>query len=529
MTSPCARGARRLQVSGKRCLKSVRSWLLLALTLTGGLDITYSAENETKKGDPKVAQTFEKWQDAQTLDGEIGLLDNPDGDAFPNLLEFALGLPADSGLITGASLPPSLCYNASTTKFDFAYQRPVGLPGNLRFNLLVTGMSGEEKASSLEAEVISAEGGLETVVYRDVERDPIFQSQIQGKLRLQVSLEGSAKGSIMARTPLWCWRRHSLTAGGSRSFTMPLVRQEVFRGWVGGMTPNGLDLSAGLGSVGELNAVLSPGESYYLEVLDGPQEGQRWEVDELACTATELAVDLTSPRNTQAELQDLTGLVIGVRPHQTIGHVLRMDRLLGATRQSQADRVQFWDRHKNRYIEYWLSLRSGNVRSWVRADDNTFADASAQVICPGEGVFVKVSSVSASLPLVGLCPEADLVLAIEKGTHFVGIGRTERTSPEQVGMLNKQGFCASTRSSQADRLRLWNNQSQGSAALSGYYLRAATDGPSAWVMEGDADCIDQNAAGLFNGFEAFFLIHVGATMQWRLPAQVTLNDLIESP
>ena len=508
------------------CLVGVASWLVLMMPLMAA-QTPKTGQEQVRKEQENLVGSFTHWQSENPLDGKNGALDNPDGDGYSNLVEFAIGQPADTGLTSDPGILPRLIYDPTRAKFDFAYRRRKNLPANLMITLLMTGYDGYEQPTGLEPNVSDAGGDFEKVVYADVESDLIFQGLAMGKLRLKVTLDAETDHHLESKTALWCWRRQSLTAGGSRSFAMPLVRQEVYCGRVADVTASVLELGDLLGDGGDFAAALLVGERYYVEVTEGPLEGQRWEVDELACTADGIALDLTSSKNTQSELPDLTGMRVAVRPHQTLSNVIRTDRLLSATRSSQADRVQFWEREQNCYTECWLSLRAGNVRQWVQAGDSAFADAGMRVIPPDEGLFLKLGSVSASLPLVGLCRETDLIVGLGRGANFVGTGWTDAASPEQLGMLSKRVFNASTSSQQADRIRIWNNQSKVSSALAGYYLRASNEGHHEWILEGDADMIDQNQAGLLNGFEALFFLHPGAPAQWRQPDQAVPNNSMQ--
>lgn len=505
------------------CLAGVALWLMLVMSLRAEPS-DRNTQEQARSAKEQAWDSFARWQQEDTLHGSHGALDNPDADAFSNLVEFTIGQPADSGLTAMSAALPRLVYNPITATFDFEYQRRKDLPANLKIALLMTGAAGHEEPTNLEPTVSDPGGHFEKVVYADVESDPIFQGQSMGTVRLQLSLDAETEPRIFSKTARWCWRRQAIAAGGSRSFAMPLVRPEVYRGRVVGVSADGLKLGGLASTGGGFASALLAGESYYVEVIQGHAAGQRWEVDEAACLADGIALDLTSSRNSQAELPDLKGMRIVVRPHQTLASVVRTDRFLSATRFAEADRVQFWDRERNRYTECWLALRAGNIRQWVAAGDLNFMDAGTRVISPGEGFFIKLSKMSASLPLVGLCRDTDLIIDLKQGTSFVGTGWIDPATPEQIGMLSKRVFSASSSSHQADRIRIWNNQSVTSSILAGLYWRASDQGQHEWVLEGEKDPISQNQASLLNGFEAFFIIHPGAPGQWRQPAPEVFKD-----
>lgn len=504
------------------CLAGVAFSLMLGMSVRAE-PRDRNTQEQARSAKEEGLDSFAQWQQEDTLHGSLGTLENPD--AFSNLVDFTIGQPADSGLTSTSATLPRLIYNPITAKFDFEYQRRKGLPTKFKITLLMAGAAGHEEPTNLEPAVSDPGGRFEKVVYADVERDPIFRGQSMGTVRLQLSLDAETELRVFSKTALWCWRRQAIPAGGSRSFTMPLVRQEIYRGRVAEVSGDALKLSGLPSAGGGFASALLAGESYYVEVVQGHAAGQRWEVDEAACMADRIALDLSSSRNAQAELPELTGMrVVVVRPHQTLASVVRADRFLSATRFSEADRVQFWDREQNRYTECWLALRAGNIRQWVAAGDLNFMDAGTRIISPGEGFFIKLSKMSASLPLVGLCRETDLIIDLKQGTSFVGTGWINPATPEQIGMLSKRVFSAGSSSHQADRIRIWNNQSATSSLLAGFYWRASDQGQHEWVLEGEKDPISQNQASLLNGFEAFFLIHPGAPVQWRLPAPEVVKD-----
>jgi len=453
--------------------------------------------------------TFKQWQVENPLNGQNGPLDNPDADRWNNALEFALGQAPDSGLDRGSGFLPRLSYNGSTQKFDFEFQRSISRSKNVTFTLLAAAGSYYSE-STLKPVVEPAGADLETVTYADVESDTVFASMRQGSLCLSIRVQTGAKGSVSS-TPSWFWRRHDVAAGGSRSFAMPLMRQEILQGHVTALSGAVLEVAKCVGSEGSFKAVLVAGESYYLEVIGGPLEGQRWEVDEAASTDTMIALDLTSSLNTRRMLPDLSGHGISVRPHQTVAQVVRMDRLQAATRPAQADRLQFWDRQLQRYSELWLCLHAGNDRSWVQSGDSPSVSSSARVISPGEGLFIHARSLSAFLPLVGLLRETDLVLDLAPGTHFVSTGCTSATSPTDQKLTDSRLFTQSPRSAHAERLRIWSNQAGAQNAYTSYYLA----GKGEWLLQGDADQIGLNVDQLLPAFAGFFLIHPGAQAEWR--------------
>lgn len=464
-----------------------------------------------------LPRTFALWQAEHPLNGQNGAEDNPDGDAFNNAFEFSLGQDAGTGLTNTLSFLPRLRLNATTGKFDFEFQRRLGGTAGTTFTLLLSDGTGPWAASGLVPAVSPAGNGYETVTYPDVESDPAFASLTQGFVRLQVelSLDPSPEPEASGLTPAWCWRRHAVAAGGSRAFATPLVRQELLRGTVTGVIGAALDVSDAVGAGGgSLATLLDPAESYYVEVISGGHSGNRFEIEEAATAAATITLDLLSPLSTTDTLPDLTGATIVVRPHQTLGGVIGTTALNASNRQSTADRVLFYNRAGNVYLEHWLSLRADGERRWVLAGDETSTDRAGRVIAPGEGLFVNPRSTNATLPLAGLVRETDLRVPLAVGNNFVSTGLTNSTSPASLSMTVLRGFVASNRLNQADRLRVWNNTPGAPAPFAPYYLQRSGANPEKWVQEGDQNLTNLNNTIFVPAFEGIFIIRQTSPLLW---------------
>lgn len=464
-----------------------------------------------------LPRTFAQWQVEHPLNGQNGPEQNPDGDALNNALEFALGQPPGTGLVDRLTPPPCLKLNSRTGKFDFEFQRRLGGTVGTTFTLLLADEAGQEIVSRIVPAVVSAGNGYETVIYPDVEGDPAFQGLSQGLVRLRVglSLDASPEAEVHAVTPAWCWRRHTVLAGASRSFAMPLVRQEVLRGVVTGVIGAALDVSGAVGAGGDLAAELVQGESYYVEVISGGHAGNRFEVDEAATAALTLTLDLESPLCTTDTLPDLTGAVIVVRQHQTLGSVMGGAAFNASSQQGTADRVLFFNRTDKQYLEHWLSLRAGNERRWVLAGDAEALDCAGQVIAPGEGLFVSPRRTTVVIPLVGLRRETDLRVMLAAGSNFVSSGLLTAAGPEWLSMTVARGFTAGRRAAQADRLRVWRNgEVSPTTPYAAYYLQDGGAGAEKWVPEEDAGNAGAGDACRMPAFEGVFIIHAGEPVLW---------------
>lgn len=284
-------------------------------------------------------------------------------------------------------------------------------------------------------------------------------------------------------------------------------------GTVTGVIGEALDVSGAVGA-GSLVSLLDPAESYYVEVISGGHSGNRFEVDESATAAATITLDLLSPLSTTETLPDLTGATIVVRPHQTLLNVFGTAALHATNRQSTADRVLFYNRAGNIYLEHWLSLRAGGERRWVLAGDENSIDRGGRVIAPGEGFLVNPRSINATLPLVGLVRETDLRVMLAVGNNFVSTGLTKSASPVMLSMIVARGFVANNRLNQADRLRVWNNTPGAPAPNTPYYLQRSGANPEKWVQEGDQNLTNLNNTIFVPAFEGIFIIRQTSPLLW---------------
>ena len=461
-------------------------------------------------------RSFLAWQ-AET--GLGGALENPDGDLYANLLEYALALPGDTAL--EAETAPRLVWNSAGQRFDFEFHRRLG--GLQDVSVILEHWRPNEAGFAplaLVPVVTAASGGLEKVVFEGVEQQASALGDTNGFVRLRVVVEGQASSV----TPAWSWHRRTVEAGAPTAFSMPLVLPEVFAGPVTAVAGAVLDVAAAVGAESSLSASLEPGRSYYVEVLEGVHEGGRWEVDEAACTAGGIALDMASAMNTSAALPDLAGALLALRPHWRLDEVAPPELFSGSNRQSDADRVQRFEPSTSGFTDFWLR-QSGGQKTWVQAGDATLADQGGTLIANGQGVFLRPRTGASAPGHAGRVRVNDFRLRLGTGTSFVGAGWPLPLSMNDIQAGTASGFRASNRQKQADRLRLWQRGGGGEqgGSYTGFFLHPG-GGQEKWVLEADASLDSFSDNILLMPFDAVFFVTGGELDSWRMPTPAAFRE-----
>jgi hypothetical protein len=308
-------------------------------------------DSNSNRNTSAQAITFAAWQAVHSLEGQNHATDNPDGDAFANLAEYALGLRPDSGVLARA--PFTLAVNAETGSVDAVLCRPSTGREDVVFVL--------EGAASPSATVWTPLGltpattyaadGTRTQTYAAVHSAAVYAGASTGFVRLSIRLDADQNGTAEAtvNSPVFAWSLLALEVG-QQSFSMPLLRDEVFAGSV--VTSEGSTLT--FATNGEsIAALFESGVSYYAEIVSGTQAGHRVEIDESASTADSIAMDLDSPLSTLHTAPALAaGTRVIVRPHQTTAGIFGTDLLASTDSATTADRLLFFE--EGAYRVLWL-------------------------------------------------------------------------------------------------------------------------------------------------------------------------------
>jgi hypothetical protein len=252
---------------------------------------------------------------------------------------------------------------------------------------------------------------------------------------------------------------------GQRTFSMPLVRSELYAGRV--------TLSAGTVTL-PVPAALPAGAACYLEDM---VTGQGYEIDEAASTATTLVLEGARPFSLSRAY---------LRLHQTLSSLLPADELMPGTAET-ADRILSFDAVGNRFVS-----RHVTAEGW-----------SQDLVLPRHmGLMVHLRHGEVTRLLTGQVAVRP-ALSPAGQTRLMGSGSIVEESPAGLGLTVGRSFRASTDPAQAARLRLWKPDED--AALPASYEQLYLS-PLGWLLQKDPAAQNQNQRKLLRPFRAFFLV-----------------------
>jgi hypothetical protein len=287
------------------------------------------------------------------------------------------------------------------------------------------------------------------------------------------------------------------------TFSMPYFGCPPAAGIIDSVSGALLDSATSIG-VGNIATALTAGREYYIEITSGDHVGHRIELDETNTTATTLAVDLASPRNTLTSLPaTLAGDHWSLRPHHTFKELFPPSKFSTPTNdRTTADRITF--QSTNGFTYLWLYLNQGNPQ-WVAAADAGLGDAGINVVPPGMGVYVRPRNGSVSLTYTGFVRTNPFALPLKVGTPFVGGGWPMVQSPSQRGVTAAAGFVSNRSATMADKIILWNGDKVANAQGYTTYYHLSFSSQVRWVAAEDASISSQDNSPLFDSTRAVFI------------------------
>lgn len=457
--------------------------------------------------------SWSDWQRLHPLGGQNTPLQNPDGDSASNLLEFAFGSDPASG--TSAQDRFYLTGNTSGG-LDAIVIQPANTSG-----ITTTLVASASLASPMPWFVVGIApaitnnaDGTQTLRFAGIDAIPALVAARQGFVRLQVSLNATGE---TAHTATWFWDLHSFVTG-TRTFGPAMLKPERFSGVVtSGSTMLDVAASAGLTNV---RARFDAARAAFVEITGGPYAGHRFDVAISSCTASAIALDASSSRNTLSPIPNLTGATFIVRDHWTLGEMFPAAQWQASTNSVRADRVQFYDPVAG-WGYCWLALVNGSPR-WVRQGDATLVDRSSLVIAPGTGLFIRKLGATSDVLLTGVLRENAFALPLPAGTSLVAGGWPVDQSPASRAMLVSDGFTGSRSSSTADQISRWApdlNPASADGYDTHYLLKTTT--LAQWTPVASALLPNENNTVLFPRHQAAFIRLRAAQPAWRLPAPWT--------
>ena len=382
-----------------------------------------------------------------------------DGDLLDQLLEYALDTnPADGR--SGAGVFGIEATALGTA--DVFFSRPANGRPDIRHELQMS-LDGQVWGAVGTSPVLSiGNDGRQIVRYAAVDAATVGpRAFFRLKVMLDANLDGVAEAVSLSQVVMFSRETFPV---GQRTFSMPLVKPELFAGAV--TLENGAVILP-------VAVTLDRGAAYHLEDL---ATGRTYEVDEAASTGSRLVLEGVMPAVMARA---------ALRPHHMLSSLFGTDILAAGTEET-ADRVLTFDPAANAFTSTWLA-----VDGW--SDDF--------IIGRQTGLMVHVRNSEVTLLLTGqaaLKPQ----LAPSSGTRLIGSASGLAESPHSLGLSSANGFRANADPAEATRLRLWKPDAD--AAQTGYdSLHLSPDG---WLRQDDPAPQVLTQEKLLPAFHAFFLM-----------------------
>ena len=446
---------------------------------------------------------------------------NPDADAYDNFAEFAFAMPYDAGsgsqwlgstawIIQPSSLAPGT--------IEGVFVRPKGAPDNVTYTLQYAAIPGNptiwQSVVITPLMITTMDNGdcTETVTLHDLETLTGLTGG-KGVVRIQADLDdnGGGDGDIdhTSHTETEGWTVTGLEIC-CRTYNNPYQRETAFTGTV--TTVNGQILTFAAND--DLDLLLSPGGSFYLEVTSGDNEGQRFDIVSASGNTVTLANDgdlhaATAPFNTLTGPlpASLAGDSVAIHRHWTLAETFPTSGFGASGSQSTADQIQIFA--NGAWTIYWLYDENDAdplTARWVDAADAGLADKGATVIPPGQGAFFNNRTAVTSILAYGEIRANDFIRPHAPGNNLVGGGYPVDQSANGTrgrAMSLATGFFGSRDFKTADSIFIWKADTTiGAPGYDTYYLLGNVPSQPAltrWIKVGDASILARDAETLLLG------------------------------
>ena len=295
---------------------------------------------------------------------------------------------------------------------------------------------------------------------------------------LQVAA-GTPQGVMAAQLPV-----------GKHAIAVPLLGQELWLGNVTGNFDNAITVSGA-----PVTAALQSGGQYYIEILSGPLEGERFDLNapatlagnggtvRISLAATSFSTRLALPTDALASAR------AAIRSHVTLATLQSMfsPALVGNNSAALADSVMIL----RDGILYTYYLRADGI-SWRESGKG--AEERTKVIPPDSSLLVQLRSGAKRWVQLGDVRTNAFRLRLAAGTRAVASGYPVSLSPVEFGAFVDPALPAGQRwvgndAGSADTIQVFD---AATGAFKTYYLRA--DG-SSWYPAGGSG--DQSVSPLF--------------------------------
>jgi protocatechuate 3,4-dioxygenase beta subunit len=360
--------------------------------------------------------SWAEWQALNPLGGSNGPTANPDGDRWSNLQEFVYCFDPSSGVDECAI---RLVFNPDGT-IDACVHTVNGITGvtySLEYiaDLNSSGPNGAGWTDSgITPTYITAPDGSQMACFEDLE-SIVALSGGKGFVRSVVAVDTDndpGTPDVIVRSNVEGWMDQTLLVN-CESICLPFDSCPVFTGAAGAVSGSNVNVATAIGNA-PLATLWEAGKSYYLDILSGPYEGHRIEIDTAASTSATL-VTKASPRNTLAALPDIAGASIAVRAYKTLAEQFPPADYSVSDGSTDPDYVLIFE---NGSWETYYLLDVSGTPTWVNTDTGT-ADRGDHILDPGAGMFVHRHVSTLTQTQAGSVREAKFARPLATGYSFI--------------------------------------------------------------------------------------------------------------
>lgn len=475
-----------------------------------------------------VPQTFEAWQNAHPLNGFNRELDDPDADDYNNFLEYIACTNPMSGaqpynpfeIVIGPGGRIDLRFRHTTglTDVEFLLEAAAELPP--------TGSPEFTPVNLFAPTIEDNQDGTTTEIYSDLGSNANLFETKSAFFRMSAFKSSPIGPMSMGSFPIiGCTQ---LTHPGdlvvenaplvkqTTTFSMPYLKRGVISGIVDDNTEFEIALNGSLGGT-SLKTVLNPTLQYYIELVGGPLEGHRFDVDHGTTTDVNLGI-APHPRNTIS----LNGISIGgsqfvIREHHTLDSIFPPAEFTAGDSSSNSDNVYTFE--NGTWTVYWLlAIPTGN--RWINDVDPLLLDKGQTIIYPDQGVFARHRGEDLLLPKAGILRANKFITPLAQGYTLVGSGFPMAQSYASRHMTIPNGFHGSLEVSASDQILHWRGDSiQGATSYDTSWLLDGGEPYQFWTSAANSDLSDISSELLLSGFGAVIHKCTAANPTFTVPAQ----------
>ncbi len=423
--------------------------------------------------DPGKQGDYGNWQslNAFILGSNSNPTDNPDGDLYDNLLEYAICLHPGTGLPG----PGGFFVESDATGVHAKFYRPQGGLTDVTYEihglgaLPVFDFETWTIMASIPGTGAPPPGVTVTPVGNAIEEVKFSNLQLlapvtpeHGFIRLAVKF-----GTLTSYTPVWGWTESVIEQGQTETYANPFTPPELLSGVIDSVTGNHtIDVASSTGGVAlesELTPVIT---AYYIEIIEGENAGHRFDIASVSGSTITLATDSDlyagPPFNTQLTPvsipTDLAGDRFILRPHHTINDLFPPATAGFTPQPDNADPANPADRlylYSGDWTPYWFYTNaSGSGPIWDEEGDALFVDSGGEVIAPNQGLFVVPQQTTITILSLGIVRKNPFAMPLPQGWSLQSAVYPLDQSPAER-FMNQDTFDGHDEPAMADTVCTW--------------------------------------------------------------------------